>query len=316
MNFLQRVISKIAPACDHESELHGLRNQVQVALLERDAARGEVLVLTEEATATNLSLLDASRLEQRLRASIEEATHVAAEWKETAETHRTNSVRWRDEDVAVRQQLVEEYELRQKALETDVAHWKDVAELYRQQRDRLHMQWNELVDHHENVQARLADVTGQLEETTSAIAVLETRVRELTGPKQLPLVADREANPSDAPPADDTEEEVDNRILSLAFRLVGIFFDEGPGRRHHWHLERQGERVKVPIADAEFLKSVTQREQSFGARDTILGDFHCITWRKPNGDLRVEYRSCDRVNRIVHPDEPLSLDLQPEVAHV
>jgi hypothetical protein len=158
------------------------------------------------------------------------------------------------------------------------------------------------------------------EEMTGRIAILETRVRELGGGEQLALIEHAE-------PADDQvdygEEELSNKVQELAYRLVGIFFDgDGPGRRHSWVMERQVgesfERVKVPIADAEFVKHVHDGQHTFIAGDTLVGDFRVVTLRHTKtGALRVEYRSVERVKRIVHPDEPLSLDLKPaeEVAH-
>jgi hypothetical protein len=288
MNILQRIISHIVPpapaACGHEEELHALRNQVQGARLERDLAiddRARYYELSVD-LGNKLAAVEGHRdlLEAQLRAATASAERAQGELEIASA-----------ELVAVRR---------------DRDQWKTGAEQIREHRDLL--------------QARVEIVTGQLEETTGTIAILQARVRELGG-EQLALV--------DPPPAEEDsgqdygEEELSNKVQELAYRLVGIFFDgDGPGRRHSWLMERTVgesiERVKAPIADADFMKRVHDREQSFGAGDTLVGDFRVITWRHTKtGALRVEYRSVEKVTRIVHPDEPLSLDLQPvpEVAH-
>jgi hypothetical protein len=286
MNLLQRLISHIVPppACEHETELHDLRNRLQAALLEKEelfkrAAKYQDRTLQLEAeTDLNRSLLaDAAKREQML---------VAAADREVVK------------------------------LRIDRDQWREGAEQLCQHRDLLQERIDTLLA--ENI-----GLAGQIEETTSTIAVLEARVRELAGGEQLSLV---DPPSDDEPQEEPAEVELSDKVQELAYRLVGIFFDgDGPGRRHSWLMERTVgesiERVKVPIADPAFIKSVHDRAQSFGAGDTLVGEFRVITWRNPkSGALRVEYRAVEKVSRIVHPDQPLTLDFaavaEPEVAHV
>lgn len=284
MNFLQRLIKQIVPpppACGHESTITNLTARLQHALIELDNANAR--------TRGAVSFLH--ELEKEIA-----ATHPPGEeYVDALQSLRFQ--RERAEAALVRAQ--EEIEITS----------REVVVLRR----RIDEQNREVLD-----------LSGQLEETTSTIAVLQKRVRELGG-EQLPLVDPPVAK--DENPAGEEEEEVSNRIQELAYRLVGIFFDDdGPGRRHHWLMERtigeSVERVKVPIADAKFIERVAAREHTFVCGDTLVGDFHVVTFRrKTTGAMRVEYRSVDHVKRIVHPDEPLSLDLKPEpkpeeVAHV
>jgi uncharacterized protein YoxC len=167
-----------------------------------------------------------------------------------------------------------------------------------------------LLEENDGFRQRERELAGQLEEAQSTIAVLTTRVRELGGNvEQLPLTAGGETDPaSEVPEGDD--QEITNQVIELAFRLVGVFFDDGPGRRHNWIMERGAERAKVPIVDKGFIERVAKREISFGAGDTLVGDFHVITWLRTNGDVDVEYRTCDVVKRIIAPDVQTEIPME------
>jgi hypothetical protein len=157
----------------------------------------------------------------------------------------------------------------------------------------------------EHAQA-LSDLAGRIEEANSRVAMLEQRLRE----KGIPLCADGQTElavtggEASTPPAAD--EVIYDKVLKLAFGLVGVFFDEG---KHHWLLQRGPEKVKVPIKDKAFLDRIKRGEQSFRAGDALLVKVHTITRRaaKPDHQVYVEYVSIDEVVSLVHADENIPL---------
>lgn len=206
---------------------------------------------------------------------------------------------------------VELEQLRKELTAARLARQEAVAERYRLAAELAESEarFEVVVTEKRSIEAAAARLEELLAATERKAAPAEHQIELVSSPAR--------NDEEDAQPADASEEELSNKVLPMAFRLVGIYFDEGPGRRHNWLLDNGDVRVKLPIADTAFMKRVAKREQSFGAGDTLCGDIHVVTWRTPStGAVRVEYRAVQRVERIVHPDEHVPLPfMTQEAAH-
>jgi hypothetical protein len=161
---------------------------------------------------------------------------------------------------------------------------------------------------------QLTDLAGRIEEANSQIAVLEQHMRETGRQAKFDLGAVTGADSAgESPIAED--EVIYDKVIRLAFGLVGVYFDEG---KHFWLLQRNDERVKCPIRDKVFLERVKHGEESFRAGDALVVEVHTITRRAArDGKVYVEYVSIDKVVSLVHADEKIALPLgEEEVASV
>lgn len=187
-----------------------------------------------------------------------------------------------------------------------VAEARSEAAAARTEATAARMNYRSAVDQLAAAQARELDLADAAEEANSRIAVLERllRAHEIdpngTFEEQLALV---HAPAIDAEPGGEMpiaeDPVITDKVQEYPLRLVGVFFDRGPGRPHSWVFSYGKERgIKVPIRDADFLERVRKGDESFRADDVLIADVRVITRRGADGGPYPEYVSIDKVHRV------------------
>ncbi|MGZ5444588.1 MAG: hypothetical protein ACXW5U_20000 [Thermoanaerobaculia bacterium] len=159
---------------------------------------------------------------------------------------------------------------------------------------------------------RQRELLERAEESTGRITQLEQLLatRGVKAPQQLPLT-DVEGG-GEAPIAED--EVILDRVVELPLRMVGVFFGQGVGRRHHWEFRYGKEKANMPIRDKEFLARVDEGKQSFRAGDVVLASVHVLTRRDRKGELYPDFVSVERVVKVAHGDQARTLfDVSPDL---
>lgn len=98
----------------------------------------------------------------------------------------------------------------------------------------------------------------------------------------------------DLPPA--PEDVLTDQEIDMAVTIVSPVFDKGK-----WKFQDGQSRFWAYVEDEVFMESVYENTERFGSGDVLRCRVHVVQTRKPNGDIKKDYRVLKVIEHIVAP---------------
>jgi hypothetical protein len=151
------------------------------------------------------------------------------------------------------------------------------------------------------------DQAESIEELTTANSKLMADIERIRNGEQLQLVTapepasdeERHALLEDMLVSDSTGEEV--------WRVVSVYFAGRHDKR--WTLERDEERIEVPIVDREWLDKVRDRAQLFGAGDVLRVLMYTRSFISGGTGKAYTLREVKKVIAVIQPAEQIEMPI-------
>ena len=91
------------------------------------------------------------------------------------------------------------------------------------------------------------------------------------------------------PDATEQDEVIDDRTTEQVFSIAALSFKE----ENKWGLSDGTNTFLVDMEDQEFLAKINNNEEAFAKGDQLKIRLRVVQYRKPNGDLRTDYKALE-----------------------